>query len=57
MGRAISRWHDAEIPYLLIGSVDEIVAHMLTCNERWGITYFVVRALDEFAPVLKALGR
>ena len=41
-------------PYLLIGSVDEIVQHMLTCNERWGISYFVVRELDDFEPVLQA---
>jgi probable F420-dependent oxidoreductase len=42
-------------PYLLIGSVDEIVMHLLTCRERWGITYFVVRELDDFEPVLRAL--
>jgi len=42
-------------PYLLIGTVDEIVAHMTTCNERWGINYFAVRELDEFEPVLRAL--
>jgi hypothetical protein len=39
----------------LIGTVDEIVAHMTTCNERWGINYFAVRELDDFAPVLRAL--
>jgi probable F420-dependent oxidoreductase len=44
-------------PYLLVGSVDEIVLHMLTCNERWGIGYFAVRELDAFEPVLNALGR
>ncbi len=44
-------------PYLLVGTVDEIVEHMLTCNERWGINYFAVRELDEFEPVLKALDR
>jgi hypothetical protein len=42
----------AATPYLLIGTVDEIVAHMVTCNERWGINYFAVRELDEFEPVL-----
>jgi probable F420-dependent oxidoreductase len=42
-------------PYLLIGSVDEIVLHMMTCNERWGISYFAVRELDDFVPVLRAL--
>jgi probable F420-dependent oxidoreductase len=45
----------ASTPYLLIGSVDEIVLHMMTCNERWGISYFAVRELDDFAPVLRAL--
>jgi probable F420-dependent oxidoreductase len=44
----------AVIPYLMIGSVDEIVDHIEACRERWGITYFVVRALDSFAPVLDA---
>ena len=42
-------------PYLLIGTVDEIVRHMVTCNERWGINYFAVRELDDFEPVLRAL--
>lgn len=42
-------------PYLLIGSPDEIVLHMATCNERWGISYFVVRELDDFEPVLRLL--
>ena len=44
----------AVIPYLMIGSVDEIVGHIHACGDRWGITYFVVRALDDFAPVLDA---
>ena len=35
------------IPYLMIGSIDEIVGHVHACRDRWGITYFVVRALDE----------
>ncbi len=49
---------DAETtPYLLVGTVEEIVLHMLTCNERWGINYFAVRELDDFEPVLEALGR
>jgi probable F420-dependent oxidoreductase len=49
---------DAETtPYLLVGTVEEIVLHMLTCNERWGINYFAVRELDDFVPVLEALGR
>ncbi len=44
------------IPYVLIGTVDEIVAKLHACRERWGISYYVVRALDEFAPVLDRLG-
>ena len=42
-------------PYLLIGTVDEIVQHMTTCTERWGINYFAVRELDDFEPILRAL--
>jgi probable F420-dependent oxidoreductase len=42
-------------PYLLIGTAEEIVVQMMTCNERWGISYFVVRELDDFEPVLRAL--
>jgi probable F420-dependent oxidoreductase len=45
----------ASTPYLLIGTVDEIVVHMTTCNDRWGINYFAVRELDDFEPVLRAL--
>ncbi len=46
-----------DTPYLLVGTVEEIVLHMMTCRELWGITYFVVRELDEFAPIMQALGR
>ena len=44
----------AVIPYLMVGSVDEIVEQLHASRDRWGITYFVVRALDDFAPVLAA---
>ena len=43
------------IPYLLIGTVDEIVEKLSACHARWGISYFVVRELETFAPVLTAL--
>jgi len=33
----------------------EIVLHMMTCNERSGISYFALRELDDFEPVLRAL--
>jgi hypothetical protein len=39
----------------LIGTVDEIGYHMTTCNEQWGISYFAVRELDDFGPVLRML--
>jgi len=46
-----------DLPYVLIGTVDEIVDQLHRCRERWGITYFVVRALDAFAPVIEAANR
>jgi hypothetical protein len=43
----------AAIPYVLIGTVDEIAQEILRARDRWGITYFAVRSLDEFAPVIE----
>ncbi|MEL6893833.1 MAG: TIGR03621 family F420-dependent LLM class oxidoreductase [Actinomycetota bacterium] len=45
----------AEIPYVLIGTVDEIAAKLRRVRDRWGISYVTVRALDEFEPVIDAL--
>ena len=42
-------------PYLLIGTVKEIIEKVLRCENDYGITYFVVRTLDAFAPVIAAL--
>lgn len=47
----------AETPYLMIGTVDEIVGHVTMCARRWGIGYFVVRALDDFEPILEEIRR
>jgi probable F420-dependent oxidoreductase len=44
-----------QIPYLLVGTVDQIAEKIVHCRERWGITYFVVRTLDEFQPVIRSL--
>ena len=44
-----------DLPYVLIGSVDEITAKIHRCRERWNITYFAVRALDEFAPIIASV--
>jgi len=45
----------AAVPYVLIGTVDEIVAKLLACRARWGITYYTVRVLDRFQPIIDAL--
>jgi probable F420-dependent oxidoreductase len=42
-------------PFLAIGTHDEIVAHLEVCRNRWGISYFSVRDIDGFAPVIKQL--
>lgn len=47
--------HAAAVPYLLVGTVDEIVAQLHAARDRWGVSYFSVRALDDFAPVLWAV--
>lgn len=48
--------HDvAAIPYALIGTVDEIADKLRRCREQWGISYFVVRDHDKFAPVITKL--
>jgi hypothetical protein len=42
-------------PFLAIGTHDEIADHLVTCRDRWGISYFSVRDLDGFAPVIERL--
>ena len=42
-------------PFLAIGTHDEIVDHLLACRERWGISYFSVRSIDAFAPVIERI--
>jgi probable F420-dependent oxidoreductase len=44
-----------ETPFLALGTHDEIAEHLRTCRQRWGITYFTVRDLDAFAPVIARL--
>lgn len=43
------------IPYLLVGTVTEIVDKIQACRDRWGITYFVVRDRSSFRAVIDAL--
>ena len=45
----------AAAPYVLVGTVDEIVAKLREVERRWGITRFAVRqpAIDTVAAVLR----
>ena len=42
-------------PFLAIGTHDEIADHLVACRNRWGISYFSVRDLEGFAPVIHRL--
>jgi probable F420-dependent oxidoreductase len=42
-------------PFLALGSHDEIAQHLLTCRDRWGISYFSVRDIAALAPVIEQL--
>jgi probable F420-dependent oxidoreductase len=44
-----------ETPFLALGTQAEIAEHLQTCRQRWGISYFTVRALEDFAPVIDRL--
>ncbi len=39
-------------PFLAIGTHEQIADHLLECRRRWGISYFSVRDVDSFAPVI-----
>jgi probable F420-dependent oxidoreductase len=42
-------------PFLCIGTHAEIAQHLLTCRERWDFSYFSVRDIEAFAPVMTRL--
>jgi|SRR5882672_3715482 len=46
-----------ESPFVMLGTVDEIVAALHRRRERWGISYYVVMepALETFAPIVARL--
>jgi probable F420-dependent oxidoreductase len=44
-------------PYLLVGTVEQIVEQILRARDRWGFTYFVTRALEPTATIIDALRR
>lgn len=43
-------------PFLCLGTQEEMARHLMTCRDRWGISYFTVRDIESFAPVI-ALAR
>ncbi len=45
----------AEVPFVLAGSVEQIVDKLGRLRERLGITHYVVRDAEQFAPVVAAL--
>jgi probable F420-dependent oxidoreductase len=42
-------------PYLLLGTVAEIVDQLQRARERWGFSYFVTRDAEQTAPVIAAV--
>ena len=52
---ALSLDSASSTPFLAIGNHDEIAAHLVRCRERWGISYFSVRSIDDFQPVIERL--
>ncbi len=44
-------------PFLAIGTHAEIADHLMACRDRWSISYFSVRAVDSFAPVIDRIRR
>jgi probable F420-dependent oxidoreductase len=49
--------HALAAPFVALGTEDEIAEHFLRCRYRWGISYYVVRELDIFAPIIERLRR
>ena len=48
-----------EVPFMLVGTPDEIMAAVRRNRQRWGITRYAVRrnALDSLAPLLPRLAQ
>ena len=44
-------------PFLALGTHEEIARHLVTSRRRWGISYFTVRDMSGFAPVIEQLRR
>jgi probable F420-dependent oxidoreductase len=39
-------------PFLCLGTHEEMAHHLLACRARWDISYFTVRDIEAFAPVM-----
>jgi hypothetical protein len=58
-----ARWADLaaeeilQSPYVLVGTVDQLVEDLRARRERWGLSYYVVfeTAMDALAPVVARL--
>jgi hypothetical protein len=44
-------------PFLCVGTHQEKARHLLRCRARWWISYFTVRDIESFAPVIELLRR
>ena len=44
-----------DTPFLAFGTHDEIAAQLTAARDRWGVSYFVVRDAEAFAPVIARL--
>ncbi len=42
-------------PFLCLGTHAEMAQHLVACRVRWGFSYFSVRDIDAFAPVIERL--
>jgi probable F420-dependent oxidoreductase len=42
-------------PFLALGTTDEIAEQLAAARDRWGLSYFVVREAEAFAPVIARL--
>lgn len=43
-------------PFLCIGTHGQIAEHLAACRERWHISYYSVRDIEAFGPVIERLG-
>jgi probable F420-dependent oxidoreductase len=42
-------------PYLLVGTIKQIVEQLTDARDHWDFSYFVTRSIDDTAPILEAL--